>query len=226
MNDQCYVYRLTDVKTGKYYVGSSYKKDSKCSDLGTSYFTSSKVVRKLWRSDPTRFQIEILYTGLPDDVLKFETETLRSLDARRDPMSYNCHNNETNVNSRKIGELTRELMIGVHGRSPEQMKSDASKAGRISCEVRHAEKDHRGKSKFASQIGSASHMVKDERGKSARMVEVGKKTMAKLHQEKDENGKSKFTTRKYKCAECEFTNMAMMVGKHQKSKGHRGKIPL
>lgn len=57
------------------------------------------------------------------------------------------------------------------------------------------------------------------------MVEVGKKTMKKLHCEKDENGKSAFVTKKYKCAQCEFVHMAMMIGKHQKLTGHSGKIP-
>lgn len=218
-----YVYRLVDTHNGKYYIGSNYREGCEPGWLGKSYFTSSGFIRKLFQRDRSRFDIEILYTGSVDDVIAFETETLQRLDARRDPNSYNCHNNETQLNSKKVGLLTRDLKIGVHGRSREKVLEDTSRAGKVSCDLRHAEKGADGKSIFAKYIGSASHVVKDERGKSARMVDVGKNTMKKLHFEKDENGKSKMVMRKYKCAQCDFTHISMVVGRHHARTGHTGK---
>ena len=218
-----YVYRLIDTHNGKYYIGSNYRKGCDPSWLGKSYFTSSGFIRKLFQRDRSRFETEILCTGTVDDVIAFETETLQRLDARRDPNSYNCHNNETQLNSKKVGVLTRDLRIGVHGRTKEKVQEDVARAGKVSCDLRHAEKDVDGKSIFAKRIGYASHTVKDQRGKSARMVEVGKNTMKKLHSEKDENGKSKMVMQKYKCAQCEFTHISMVMGKHHITTGHTGK---
>lgn len=218
-----YVYQLTDTTNGKYYVGSNYRKGCDPSWLGKSYFTSSSFIRKMFQKDRNRFTKEILYVGDIDSVISFETELLQRLDARNDNNSYNCHNNETELNSQKVGLLTRDAKIGVHGRTREKMLHDVSVAGKVSCEIRHSEKDIDGKSLFAKQIGLASHSVRDERGKSVRMIAVGKNTMEKLHSEKDENGKSKLVMRKYKCAQCEFINIAMVIGKHQISTGHNGK---
>jgi len=82
---------------------------------------------------------------------------------------------ENGLNSRKVGLNTLAQCLGVHGRSPEKIKQDTSKAGKRSCELRHREKDSDGKSKFAKQIGSASHTNRDERGKSIRQIEIGKR---------------------------------------------------
>lgn len=223
MNTNCYVYRLYDTVMGKYYIGSNYNKSCEPKDIGTSYFTSSKIVRPMFRTNPERFIIEILFVGVAEEVLKFETETLKRLDARNDLQSYNCHNNENNLNSKKVGELTKQLGIGVHGRSAEKIKQDVSKAGRISSQIRHSVKDSDGKSVFAKLIGKKSHIIRDERGKSVRMVSVGKETMKKLHAQKDEHGKSYLVMVQYECLECGYTHIAMMVGKHQKKTGHVGK---
>lgn len=224
---RAYVYELTDRQTGKYYVGSSYRKNSDPKQLGVSYFTSSKFVHAIFQKEPNRFAMKILLIGEPDYILDMETALLEKLDARNDHNSYNCHNNENRLNSRKVGEMTKELGIGVHARSEEKMKLDASKAGKISCALRHAKKDENGKSIFAIQIGTASHVEKDERGKSRRMVEVGKRVMANAHSTRDENGKSAFVMKtRCRCEECGYEHLAMIVGKHQKKTGHKGKTKL
>jgi len=224
MNPNCYVYKLEDKINGKYYIGSNYKKNSNPSHIGTSYFTSSKIVRNMFRENPNRFTISILFIGYPDEVIEFETFTLKKLNARKDERSYNCHNNENELNSRKIGKLTHDSKIGVHGRSKEKILEDCKKAGKVSCELRHMTKDSDGKSIFAKMIGSASHLERDERGKSIRMIKVGKATMAKLHSEKNLDGKSLMVMRKYTCSECGYSHIAMMIGKHQKKTGHSGKV--
>lgn len=219
-----YVYRIIDTLTGKYYIGSNYKKGCNPSWLGTRYFTSSKVVRSVFQREPSRFTKEILVIGEPDYVLDFETQLLEKLDSKNDPNSYNCHNNKNNLNSRKVGLLTKELGTGVHGRSKEQMSIDGSKAGKISCDLRHMIKGEDGKSVFAKAIGSASHRVKDERGKSARMIEVGLRSMKARHADRDERGRSLAVMNStYTCNVCGYSHIAMLVGKHQKISGHSGK---
>lgn len=218
-----YVYRITDKVTGKYYVGSNYKAGCSPDWLGVSYFTSSKIVRPIFQKHRNRFDIEILFTGEVGEVLNYETEMLQRLDARNDPVSYNCHNNENNLNSKKIGELTRDLKIGIHGRTPEQMSKDGAKAGKISCDLRHAAKDSDGKSVFAKSIGLASHTKRASDGKSVRMIDVGYRASSLMHSIKTPDGKSASVMRKYKCAECDYEHIAMMVGKHHKRYGHSGK---
>ena len=153
MKTEAYVYRLIDKVTGRYYIGSNYKKGCCTAWLGTRYFTSSTLIKKLFRHDPDRFIKEILVVGEPDYVLNFETMLLERLDAKNDLNSYNCHNNKNNLNSRKVGLLTKEMGTGIHGRSKEKMSVDGAKAGKISCEIRHRAKDLDGKSIFAKQIG-------------------------------------------------------------------------
>lgn len=62
--DYCYVYRLTHIPTGKYYIGvRSYWKNQQqlpWEDLGHHYFTSSTVVRPLYQSRPQDFQSKII----------------------------------------------------------------------------------------------------------------------------------------------------------------------
>lgn len=47
-----YVYELKGLVTGKWYVGSRTAKGCDPSDLGVSYFTSSKAIEPLFRDDP------------------------------------------------------------------------------------------------------------------------------------------------------------------------------
>lgn len=224
MKTEAYVYRLTDKVTGKYYIGSNYKKGCCATWLGTRYFTSSKLIRGLFQYDPDRFVREILVIGDPDYVLDFETRLLEKLDAKNDHGSYNCHNNKNNLNSRKVGLLTKEMGTGIHGRSKEKMSLDGAKAGKISCEIRHRAKDADGKSIFAKQIGRASHTIKNSEGKSVRMIDVGKRSMEARHKQKDDQGRSLAVMNSmYECKVCGYRNIAMVLAKHQKLTGHEGK---
>lgn len=170
---KAYVYRLTDTFDGKKYIGSNYSEGCDPSWLGTKYFTSSKFIRSIFQENTSRFLKEILVVGTPEYVLDMETKILRTLDARRSPEYYNCHNNENNLNSQKVGKITRDRKTGVHGRTKEKMSQDGRKAGKRSCDLRHAKKDETGKSIFAKQIGTASHWRKDKDGKSVRQIEIG-----------------------------------------------------
>lgn len=63
-----YVYIVQEVSSGRYYIGSRTKIKCKDSDLGQSYFTSSKNITEIWKADSTKFDI----------IFKFRCESNRA----------------------------------------------------------------------------------------------------------------------------------------------------
>lgn len=104
-----YVYKLTDLKTGKWYIGSRTAKNCCCTELGVKYFTSSKHVEPLFRANPKRFLIEIL---LEDEnfeiIVKTESDLLKHYDSRNNEQSYNCTNGDKKFNAKKCSLLLWE----------------------------------------------------------------------------------------------------------------------
>ncbi len=85
-----FIYKWTELSTGKWYIGSHYKKGCHPDD---GYICSSKVVIKLITSNPENWKREILEVfDDPAKTLARECEILTSLNARVDPMSYNKTN--------------------------------------------------------------------------------------------------------------------------------------
>jgi hypothetical protein len=67
-----YFYKIQEIATGKYYVGCRYAIHADVSDLGTTYFTSSKYVRsKDWS------EFRVCYTKVVEDVRSYESRYLR-----------------------------------------------------------------------------------------------------------------------------------------------------
>jgi len=125
-----YVYKLTDKTTGKWYIGSRISETDGCypGELGVRYFTSSKIVAPLFRSEPDRFLIEIMVTSEDADyVLDVEKSMLEFRNAKYDPDSYNMHHNDGRMNTVKSGKMTLELGLGFHSWSFEQF-SDHNKS--------------------------------------------------------------------------------------------------
>lgn len=87
-----YAYRLTDKVTGKRYIGSRYAKSCSPDDLGVTYFTSSSIVSKLFKEDPSRFEKQILVTGDRDYVIRVEHSLLELYDAVKSDEFYNRTN--------------------------------------------------------------------------------------------------------------------------------------
>ena len=65
LKNKGYIYKVTNIITGQFYIGqrSSYT-GSPEDDLGVHYFTSSKVVRPLFKNNTSEWQKEILYRDI------------------------------------------------------------------------------------------------------------------------------------------------------------------
>lgn len=89
-----FLYRWTELSTGKWYEGSRSRKGCHPDD---GYICSSKEVFALITENPTGWERELLVIGEPGYIRPLETTRLKSLDARNDPMSYNKHNADGSV---------------------------------------------------------------------------------------------------------------------------------
>ena len=65
LKNKGYIYKVTNIITGQFYIGqrSSYV-GSPEDDLGVHYFTSSKVVRPLFKNNTSEWEKEILYRDI------------------------------------------------------------------------------------------------------------------------------------------------------------------
>lgn len=84
-----YLYRLTQISTGKWYEGSRTAKGCHPND---GYICSSNEVQPMVLANPNDWKREILLIGNPKYIRAMEEKRLISLDAKRDPMSFNCDN--------------------------------------------------------------------------------------------------------------------------------------
>jgi len=87
--EQAYVYKWTELSTGKWYIGSRTAKGSYIDD---GYICSSKIVKPLVISNPSNWKRSIVCIGKPKYVLEMETKILVALNACKDDASYNQHN--------------------------------------------------------------------------------------------------------------------------------------
>lgn len=218
-----YVYRLTDKVTGKRYIGSRYAKSCSPDDLGVTYFTSSSIVSKLFKEDPSRFEKQILVTGDRDYVIRVEHSLLELYDAVKSDEFYN----RTNGKAIHPDDIARGNVI-LHSEKDENGKSVVGVASAAKCHaIKNAEgksavavknmtalhaanRDENGKSLLAARARKHIDKTKDESGKVIVNVNAGKAShrvrdengksvlTMRLHAEKDEFGRSKFAVR---CAE-------------------------
>lgn len=90
---QAFVYRWTELSTGKWYIGSRTSRGCHPED---GYICSSRRVRPLIIANPDNWRRVILAQGNPGDMRRLETELLKNSNASRNPMSYNLHNGDGN----------------------------------------------------------------------------------------------------------------------------------
>ena len=88
---QAYVYKWTELATGKWYIGSRTRHGAHPDD---GYICSSRILKPLIKQSPNAWQREIIATGEATEMLELETKLLVELDAKNDPMSYNLHNGD------------------------------------------------------------------------------------------------------------------------------------
>ena len=86
-----FVYKWTNIKTGKWYIGSRTKPGCHPED---GYLCSSRKVKPLILESKDDWVRTILCIGPPEFILEMETKLLIHLDAKYDPMSYNMHNGD------------------------------------------------------------------------------------------------------------------------------------
>ena len=88
---QPYLYKLTQISTGKWYVGSRTAKKCKPDE---GYICSSRHVLPLYKENPSDWNREILVIGPVNYIRELETNYLKSLNAKHDPMSFNLHDGD------------------------------------------------------------------------------------------------------------------------------------
>lgn len=93
---QPFTYLVTFLPTGQRYYGVRTKKGCQPSDLWTSYFTSSKIVRQLIKQhgkDAFTFEIRRTFATKEQAIL-WEHRVLRRIDAARNPRYLNKNNGD------------------------------------------------------------------------------------------------------------------------------------
>jgi hypothetical protein len=85
----CFVYKWTQLSTGKWYIGSHTRKDA---HPNNGYICTSKIVKPMIKENPNDWVRIILETGSADDMVTLECEILTCLDAAKSKYSYNGHN--------------------------------------------------------------------------------------------------------------------------------------
>jgi hypothetical protein len=189
-----YVYRLTDKVNGKRYIGSRYAKVCDPSDLGVSYFTSRPEVSRLFKTDPSRFDKQVIVTGSKEYVINVEKTLINLYDAVNSDEFYNRTNN-----------------TAIH---PEDAIKGLSKI--------HSQKNDMGKSVHASKIGKSNiesgwAAELGRRGKESGRLPLMASAAGKI-------GGKISTSLRYKCIVCGLTAWPAALGMHQKRSGHEGRV--
>ncbi len=121
--EQCYVYKWTELSTGKWYIGSRTKKNCNPFD---GYICSSKIVKPLIKKNPENWIREILFVGDAFDAIKIESELLTSADAKNNPDSYNLHNQDMNFHGirRPCSDEQKQRLRELHKGRPSPNKGN------------------------------------------------------------------------------------------------------
>lgn len=145
-----YVYKLTEISTGKWYIGSRSKKGCHPDD---GYMGSSKIVTPLVKENPSNWEKTIIGTGTPNEMLSLETALLTENDAKNNPMSYNLYNGDGKFSKagHKLSEETKKK-ISKSNTGVSRPKTPEDEARRIAS----IRKTLLGKPQSAEQIAKRS----------------------------------------------------------------------
>ena len=113
-----FTYCITHMATNKRYYGSRYSKNCNTCDLGVTYFSSSKHMKKLIKeegSENFRFEIRKIFTNV-DDCRSWEHRVLKKLNAAKSDNWYNKHNGGQKFYCTGHTEITRLKMSETHKR--------------------------------------------------------------------------------------------------------------
>lgn len=214
MNRTPYVYELVDTETGKYYIGSNYSKGCCPEWLGVKYFTSSKVIDPLFRNNPNRFAKKILLIGSVEYVVEMEAALLKKIDAKNDPLSYNGHNGNGEMNCAKFGVTGGKIGGSVRAESGDLQKM-ASLAGKASLKARN------------ERNISAFYKTKEQSKEHGFKILQSGAGIFSMNAEERRNAavKGGITSSQvmWKCSQCGYISNAMVMGNHHKFNRHTGK---
>jgi hypothetical protein len=91
-----YVYKWTELSTGKWYIGCKTGKNSDPKNH-EKYICSSKFVKPMILKNRQDWKVEFIYIGTANEiqyVTDLECKLLKEADAKNNPMSYNLHNGD------------------------------------------------------------------------------------------------------------------------------------
>ena len=188
-----FLYKWTELSTGKWYVGSRTAKNCHPDD---GYICSSKIVKSLIKENPNNWQREVLCIGSIDYIVRLETSYLKMLNARDNPLSYNMHNNDgiysrAGIPSTKLHkEKIREALAGKSLTT--ERKLNISKA-RIGYKVPNVIKQ-----KISNTL--QNRLITDEHAEKISKALTGK---AKSKTAVEKNRLSQYERPKYKCQHCD-----------------------
>ena len=230
-----FVYEVTDTVTGKWYVGCRTAKGCHPSDLGTRYFTSSRLVSSIYRADPSRFIARILISSIDSSyVVAVESDILKLRGAKHAKDSYNMWNSDGKFNASKAAQSTVELKIGVHNRTKEQLFLDAQKGGRLGGKVTKERKvgifaRTLEEMQAAGRHAGLTQSVDIKRANGVKSGNLCKANKLGIHsQTKEEHvamGK-RVSSMKRKCDVCGLISAPSNIFQHQRASGHSGVTKL
>jgi ribosomal protein L39E len=108
-----YTYIITHIESNVKYYGVQYKKTSNPNDLGVTYFSSSKVLKKLIKEegvDKFKFEVRKIFID-KHKAIEWEKRFLTRIDAANSPMWFNLSNSgAVNPGGYKLSLITRLKM--------------------------------------------------------------------------------------------------------------------
>ena len=120
-----YVYLIQHKASGKFYAGSSYKKNCHPSQFWTTYFTSSKIIKEIILTEGAD-AFEACYISIRpnNDAREFEAEFLKSVNAARNSDWLNRNNGGAKFKNDGVGRIGKfhsmesKIKIGNATRNP------------------------------------------------------------------------------------------------------------
>lgn len=109
----CFVYKWTQISTGKWYIGSHTSKSAHSED---GYICGSKIVKPMIKEYPEDWTRIILETGSKEEILILEHEILKCLNAAQSEYSYNMSNGYGTFSNagRLASNITRQKLSKIH----------------------------------------------------------------------------------------------------------------
>lgn len=230
---QPYVYRLIDKDNGKLYIGVRYAKNCSPSDLGVSYFTSSKIVQPIFKANPARFEKQIIVCSDVDYVIKVEKTLLDIYNAVLSDEYYNrtdgkaFHPDDIRAgalkeHAKRSTELYASIARNMHLKTTREQRAKGAKNAyeKMTPDERIAKmammRGNKTEDSIARTRLASIQRAKENPQRMSEMGRIGGKIGGSL-------ACKKTNVQLWRCIECGMVSKPGPLGKHQSRKGHFGK---